>query len=411
MNEPTRNRGAAPSPKRDLKTGTWRFVFDSVHPNPDGSRRQVYRRGFAKRSDAKTELDRLQREDAELIAPLDGTLTVGMVLEQFVRGRKLAGKAPNTIAQYEWAASQAKARWEGWAADKLTGDHLEDAYAEMLISGRRQWHRGKGTETTGKPMSRRSVQVIHKTVKAAFQLAVDKGQLTRNPARLVSVSSDEDRPERPHWSAAEVGRFLTFMVDRDDLPTGMAETMADTGGRVGEVCGIRWSAVDLARGTVTITGQLVGDPSDTKALTFRKTKRPRSKSTLSLHPATVASLKRRQAEQKAHRLKMGSGWPIAGVAADLVFTWPDGSAMNPKTVSRIVGRLSTTAGLPRITAHGVRHSFATAALEARVPVEVVAARLGNTARMVQEVYQHHIPAEDEAAALLVGDLYRMTRKA
>ena len=108
---------------------------------------------------------------------------------------------------------------------------------------------------------------------------------------------------------------------------------------------------------------------------------------------------------------MGSGWPSAGVAADLVFTWPDGTAMNPKTVSRIIGRLSATAGLPRITAHGLRHSFATAALEARVPVEVVAARLGNTARMVQEIYQHHIPAEDEAAAQLVGDLYRAGRKA
>lgn len=82
----------------------------------------------------------------------------------------------------------------------------------------------------------------------------------------------------------------------------------------------------------------------------------------------------------------------------MVFTWPGGTAMNPKSVSRIIGRLSTAAGLPRITAHGIRHSFATAALEARVPVEVVAARLGNTPRMVQEVYQHHIPAEDEGCA-------------
>jgi hypothetical protein len=54
--------------------------------------------------------------------------------------------------------------------------------------------------------------------------------------------------------------------------------------------------------------------------------------------------------------------------------------------------------------------LATAALEARVPVEVVAARLGDTARIVQEVYQHHIPTEDEAAALLVGDLYRAHRR-
>ncbi|MDP9403144.1 MAG: hypothetical protein M3P85_07360 [Actinomycetota bacterium] len=42
----------------------------------------------------------------------------------------------------------------------------------------------------------------------------------------------------------------------------------------------------------------------------------------------------------------------------------------------------------------------------RVPVEVVATRLGNTPRVVQEVYAHVIPADDQAAAQLVGDLYR-----
>lgn len=75
-------------------------------------------------------------------------------------------------------------------------------------------------------------------------------------------------------------------------------------------------------------------------------------------------------------------------------------------MTRIVGRLSTAAKLPRLTPHGLRHSFASAALQARVPVEVVAARLGNTRRVVPEVYAYVIPADDQAAAQLVGDLYR-----
>jgi hypothetical protein len=41
-----------------------------------------------------------------------------------------------------------------------------------------------------------------------------------------------------------------------------------------------------------------------------------------------------------------------------------------------------------------------------VPVEVAAARLGNTPRVVQEVYQRVIPAHDAGAARLVGDRYR-----
>jgi integrase len=177
-------RNASPTPKKDPKTGVWRFVFDSVHPNPDGSRRQIPRRGFPTRAAAKAELDRLRQEDADLAAPAANGLSVGDVMESFV---------------------------------------------------------------------------------------------------------------------------------------------ADTGARAGEVAGLRWANVDLEGGTLTITGQLASDPIDSKVLSDRPTKRPRSKSTLGLHPATVASLKRRRSEQAADRLVMGTGWPTTGVAADLVFTWADGA--------------------------------------------------------------------------------------
>ena len=65
-------------------------------------------------------------------------------------------------------------------------------------------------------------------------------------------------------------------------------------------------------GTVTITDQIVSDPDHSKALSVSPTKRPRSKSTIGLHPATVAALKRRKSQQAADRLVMGRGWPKIG---------------------------------------------------------------------------------------------------
>lgn len=104
---------------------------------------------------------------------------------------------------------------------------------------------------------------------------------------------------------------------------------------------------------------------------------------------------------------MGAGWPSAEALDDgLVFAWADGTFIHPDVLTRTIRRLSVAAGLPALTPHGLRHAFASAALSARVPVDVVAARLGNTARVVQEVYAHVIPAHDGAAAQLVGDLYR-----
>jgi integrase len=380
--------------------GTWGYVFTSSHRRPDGQRRQVRRRGFATMGEAKDELDRARSEDTPGTAG-----TVSAVLEQFVRAKRLAGRAPATLAQYQWAADQVDGRWGGWPAEQLTAEHLDGAYLEMLSGGKRVHRRGIGTKATDRPMSARSVEVVHKTVKAAFQLAVDKGQLLRNPAALATPPAVVDQ-RHTWWTPQQVGRFLTFAAEHGELPAGLVDVLADTGGRRGEVLGLRWADVDVEASTATITRQLVEHPDD-RGLAYRSTKRPRSKATIGLHPSTVAALRRRRVEQSEHRLKMGAGWPGADtVHADLVFTWPDGTAIRPATLTRMIARLSVDAGLPRLTPHGLRHSFATAALRARVPVEVVAARLGNTPRVVQEVYSHVIPADDQAAARLVGDLYR-----
>jgi integrase len=346
-------------------------------------------------------LDKARREDTPGTAG-----TVGEVLDQFLRAKTLAGRAPGTLAQYRWAADIARARWGGWDADTLTHEALETAYAAMLAGGKRVHKRGKGTETTDRPMSARSVEVVHKVVKAAYRLAIDRGLLIRNPAALATAPAVTEQ-RRSWWTPDQVGQFMAYVAAHGDgVPVGLVDALVDTGGRRGEVLGLRWGDIDLDAGTATVARQLVEDP-ETRALGFRSTKRPRAKSTIGLHQDTVAALKRRRVEQSEDRLRMGAGWPSGDSAhVDLVFTWGDGTAIRPSALTRIIARLSVKAGLPRLTPHGLRHSFATAALKARVPVEVVAGRLGNTPPMVQEVYSHVIPADDQAAAQVVGDLFR-----
>src|ERR1700683_4924161 len=400
-------RSTAATPKKDpRRPGEWLFVFDSVHPTASGGRRQVYRRGFKTKAAAQEALDKARRHDKTHGPSAGDELTVTDVLADFVRTKRLAGKAPNTVAQYEWAAGLAKARWGGWPADSLTSEVLDAAYEEMLRSGRRQ-HRGKaGTTATGRPMSARSVEGFHKSLKAAFQLAVDKGRLDRNPAALATPPAVSEQV-RHWWTPEQGGTFLAYVADHPCLTVGRGEMLVATGGRRGEVLGLRWSDIDLDAGTATVVQQLVADIG-TKQLTLRPTKRPRSRSVIGLHPDTISSLRRRKSQQAEEKLLMSRrGWPAKGtIHSGLVFTWPDGRAIHPDVLTRTVEKMSVAAGLPRLTPHGLRHSFATAALSARVPIEVVAARLGNTPRMVQEVYQHVIPADDHAAAQLVGDLYR-----
>jgi len=152
-------------------------------------------------------------------------------------------------------------------------------------------------------MSARSVEVLHTTVKAAFQLAIDKGQLVRNPGALATAPAVVDQ-RHTWWTPEQVGAFLAYLAEHGGVPVGLVDVLVDTGGRRGEVLALRWGDVDLDAGTATVARQLVEHP-ETRELYPRPTKRPRAKSTVGLHPDTVAGLRRRPVEQSEDRLKMG----------------------------------------------------------------------------------------------------------
>ena len=63
------------------------------------------------------------------------------------------------------------------------------------------------------------------------------------------------------------------------------------------------------------------------------------------------------------------------------------------------------AGLPPITLHGVRHSYATAALAAGEPLKVVSERLRHASTSITaNLYQHVLPSMDERTTNAVANL-------
>lgn len=90
---------------------------------------------------------------------------------------------------------------------------------------------------------------------------------------------------------------------------------------------------------------------------------------------------------------------LLGQHDDLLFVWPDGRALHPDTITALFHKHCKAAELPKIRLHDVRHSYATAALQAGVPAKVVSERLGHaTAAFTLQVYSHVIPGMDQHAA-------------
>jgi integrase len=91
-----------------------------------------------------------------------------------------------------------------------------------------------------------------------------------------------------------------------------------------------------------------------------------------------------------------------------VFTWENGAALHPDLVTKTFKRLAKAAGLRPIVVYGLRHSYASAALEAGVDTKIVSGRVGHSSvAITSDLYQHvrrevDQQAADQVAAPILG---------
>lgn len=83
----------------------------------------------------------------------------------------------------------------------------------------------------------------------------------------------------------------------------------------------------------------------------------------------------------------------------------NGEPIHPQTFSQAFERLIEQAGLRRIRLHDNRHTHATLALKAGVPVKVISERLGHESpAFTLKQYAHVIPGMQAEAAAQVASL-------
>jgi integrase len=267
---------------------------------------------------------------------------------------------------------------------ELTAARLDRFYTDLLERG----------GPRGKPLQPSTVRRIASLVHAALDAAVRKGEVARNVADATEKLPSR-RTERPAWFAEELGAFLRSV--QGDRLYACWLLFATTGMRRSEVAGLPWSAVDLDTGRLSVTQTVVRvGPVPTLVA---DTKSASSRRTFELDPATVAALRTHRARQLAERLRWGEAWTDTG----LVFTREDGTMLHPDRLTDAFLRRAERAGLPRITLHGLRHSYASTALQAGVPIEVLSRRLGHAiVSITLDLYVHTNQRQDREAANLAA---------
>ena len=106
-------------------------------------------------------------------------------------------------------------------------------------------------------------------------------------------------------------------------------------------------------------------------------------------------LRGHRVEQAAERLRLGAAWSDLG----LVFPNEVGGYWEPRNVARSFARLVKTVGLgPEVTPHTIRHSTATALLEAGTSMRVVQELLGHSSYAITADVYSHVGANQQREA-------------
>ncbi|HEX5193621.1 MAG TPA: tyrosine-type recombinase/integrase, partial [Solirubrobacteraceae bacterium] len=107
------------------------------------------------------------------------------------------------------------------------------------------------------------------------------------------------------------------------------------------------------------------------------------------------------ARQDAERVEWGRDYQ----EADLVVAKENGEPIHPHTFSQSFERIIRNAGLRPIRLHDLRHTHASLALKAGVPVKVVSERLGHESpAFTLKQYAHVLPGMQAEAARAVAAL-------
>jgi integrase len=198
------------------------------------------------------------------------------------------------------------------------------------------------------------------------------------------------------WNPEQLSRFLEHVAQ--DRVAALWIVAASTGMRRGELLGLRWRDIDLDSGELSIRQTHV---SYGKLRVTKEPKTDRGRRTIPVDPRAVVALRAHKRAQAEEKLAAGETYGDQG----LVFADEIGEPLRPDTVSAAFRRHVRDAGLPHLTPHGLRHTFATVGLEAGVDVLYIAELLGHSSPAItQSIYQHTRRDRLAAAAERIGDV-------
>lgn len=375
--------GAACPKLKSYRHGTWGYRLSAGFDAATGKRRYITNYAFSSADEAEKAMAEEASKLRRGVYDFKRT-TAADYIREWIRAREEHKQIKaSTLRMYKSYVEKDIAPAFG---DKLLLRDLRRADVAMLIKSLQQQKRGATT-----------IKRIHAALSSALSDAVQDGLISENPAagaRLPKV----DKKKVDVWGQVEALKFLDEASSHRLGP--LFELTILTGMRRGELCGLRWSDVDLVTRRIVVRTQLVQVGKEIVENDI-KTEAGQHR-VVPLSDRAVTILMEWQIKQDQER----AAWAEAYRDSGRVFTYEDGAALRPGYPSKAFEYLIGKLGLPHMTFHDLRHLFASIQLKQGTPVGVVSKMMGHSnIQITLDLYSHLIDdtaqvAADAAAAWL-----------
>lgn len=252
-----------------------------------------------------------------------------------------------------------------------------------------------------RPLSDKTVLHHHRFIAAVLATAKRERIIPFNVATDHMNAPKLEAKEPQYLDDEQARSFLLALLDEQDIRIKTSLILALYSGlRRGELCGLEWPDVDDKNRIIHVLR--ASQVQKGKGVVTVPTKNRNSKRAIKLPQIVFDTLAEYRIWWNLQRLQNGDQW--RGELQRL-FIKKDGAPINPDTINYWLGRFIKRNNLPRITPHGLRHTFATLQIAGGVDIRTLQARTGHAqASTLTNLYTHALKSAEAAAADVLDNL-------
>ena len=384
---------------RERKPGTWELAFDVGYDVDLDTGERRRKQKFVTFHGTKRKAERKLRElvgDVEkggFVEP--SRITVGEWLSTWFKSHRESLKPRTRETYLHVLESHLRPGLGSIALQRLTSINIEHYYQTKREEEKR--------------LSESTLAMHQAILHRALSSAKKKRLVHENQAQLVDGKPKHRRAgdgiRGQCWEASEARQFLATARKAGPQQGAFYTLALELGLRKAELCGLKWEDIDLDECEVVIARQLVKPGSSP---VFGDPKSDSGRRTLDISVDTAKLLAAHRKHQAEFKMRHRDSHRDHG----LVFAKETGTALGDPLQMNNLGqrefaKLVEEAEVRPIKFHGLRHTSATLALNAGVPVKVVSHRLGHgRTQITMDIYAHALPTAQKDAAAKMASLLR-----